>query len=243
MNILCLDIGNTSITFCEVTNNITSLKRLSKSKNAINFFKDYNTNNIKEVIISSVVPNLTNQIVKNFQLKKIPVFEISYRNCGINLLVKNPSEVGNDRICNIAAANKIYGGKSIVIDFGTATTYDITDEKGSFIGGAIAPGIDVSADNLISKASLLKETVYQFPPSIIGDDTTSNIQSGVMFSGLYAVKGMINKIKEEIKFENPNIILTGGFGELISVGLNIDHIYNEYLTLEGMIDIYKKSKK
>tara|TARA_B110000438_G_scaffold295538_1_gene338685 strand:- start:297 stop:1025 length:729 start_codon:yes stop_codon:yes gene_type:complete len=240
LNILCLDIGNTSITFSEVSNDITQLKRLSKSKDAINFFKNYNTDNIEEVVISSVVPNLSNQIIENFKLKQIRVFEISYKNCGIHLLVQNPSEVGNDRICNIAAANKLYGGKSIVIDFGTATTYDITNDKGAFIGGAIAPGIDVSADNLISKASLLKETVYQFPSSVIGDDTTSNIQSGVMFSGLYSVKGMINHIKNEVSFSNPYIILTGGFGKLISEGLDIDHIYNENLTIEGMIDIYTR---
>ena len=240
MNILCLDIGNTSITFSEVYNDITQLKRLSRSKDAINFFKNYNTDNIEEVVISSVVPNLSNQIIENFKSKQIRVFEISYKNCGICLLVQNPSEVGNDRICNIAAANKLYGGKSIVIDFGTATTYDITNEKGAFIGGAIAPGIDVSADNLISKASLLKETVYQFPSSIIGDDTTSNIQSGVMFSGLYSVKGMINHIKNEVQFSNPYIILTGGFGKLISEGLDINHIYNENLTIEGMIDIYTR---
>ena len=242
MNILCLDIGNTSIAYCEVTKHVELLSRLSKSKNPVDFFKNYNTNNINQIVISSVVPNLSDQIAKNFRLNNVNVFEVSYKNCGINLMVQNPSEVGNDRICNVAAVNKIYGGKSIVIDFGTATTYDIVDDKGSFIGGAIAPGIDVSADNLISKALLLKETVYQFPNSVIGDDTTSNIQSGVMFGGLYSVKGMINQIKKDIKFSNPHIILTGGFGKLMSKGLNLNHIYKETLTIEGMIDVYKKFK-
>lgn len=242
MNALCLDIGNTSVTYCKANNIIEPISRILKSKDAINFFNDYDTDSIEQIIISSVVPDLSNQIAEKFKLRNLNVFQVSYENCGINLMVKDPSEVGNDRICNIAATNKIYGGESIVIDFGTATTYDIINENGIFIGGAIAPGIDVSADNLISKASLLKETVYQFPNSIIGNDTESNIQSGVMFSGLYSVEGMINQIKKEIKFSEPNIILTGGFGKLISKGLNINHIYNENLTIEGMIDIYKRFK-
>ena len=181
------------------------------------------------------------QIKELFNTKNIEIFEVSYKNSGINLEVDNPSEVGADRICNVSAANKIYGSPSIIIDFGTATTYDITNDEGNFIGGAIAPGIDVSADNLISKASLLKDTVYQFPKSIIGKNTTSNIQSGVMFSGLHSVRGMIKQIKDEMKSLSPNVILTGGFGKLISEALDVEHIYNESLTIEGMLNIYNKS--
>ncbi len=242
MNTLCLDIGNTSITYCKVLDGaLQPLNRLSKFEDTVDFFNHYNINSINQIVISSVVPKLSQQIVNLFQAKDLNIFEISHKNCGINLKVESPSEVGNDRICNVAGANKIYGGESIIVDFGTATTYDIADEKGSFIGGAISPGIDVSADNLISKASLLKETIYQFPDSIIGNTTTSNIQSGVMFSGLYSVQGMINQIIKETKFSDPNIILTGGFGELISNKLDINHTYNETLTIEGMIDIYKRA--
>ena len=243
MNILCLDIGNTSISYCKASLDkpIKAINRISKYEDIVKFFNNYDISNIEQIIISSVVPNLSNQLVKQFKLKKINVFEITYENCGVDLKVNSPSEVGNDRICNVAGANKLYNGKTIVIDFGTATTYDIIDEKGSFLGGAIAPGIDVSADNLIEKASLLKDTVYKFPESIIGNNTKSNIQAGVMFSGLYAVEGIINQIIKETKFSKPNIILTGGFGKLISEKLNINHIYNENITIEGMIDIYKRA--
>jgi len=245
MNTLCLDIGNTSISYCEVNNkrNIESIKRIYRHEDVIDFFKNYDTNNINQVIISSVVPKISKILIKEFKLKEMNIFEITYQNCKINLKVENPSEVGNDRICNVAGANKLYGGECIIIDFGTATTYDITNKEGYFLGGAIAPGIDVSADNLILKASLLKETIYQFPNSIIGNNTKSNIQSGVMFSGLYSVKGMINHIIQETNFMNPNIILTGGFGKLISNKLDIKHIYNEVLTIEGMIEIYDNAIK
>ena len=232
MRVLCLDIGNTSTTYCEVIEDIKSLNRLPKSLDTIDFFVSYDVSTVDQVVISSVVPNLSEKITKTFKTKNLDVFEVSFNNCGINLMVQNPSEVGSDRICNVAAANKIYGGRCIVIDFGTATTYDVTDKDGSFIGGAIAPGIDVSADNLISKASLLKDTVYQFPSSVIGDDTTSNIQSGVMFSGLHSVVGMINQITQEMKFLNPSIILTGGFGSLISDKLDIANAKIEALENE-----------
>ena len=208
MNALCLDIGNTSIKCCKIINDkINKIDNVLKSDNLISFLKVYNLNDTNHLLISSVVPNLSKQIKELFNTKNIEIFEVSYKNSGINLEVDNPSEVGADRICNVSAANKIYGSPSIIIDFGTATTYDITNDEGNFIGGAIAPGIDVSADNLISKASLLKDTVYQFPKSIIGKNTISNIQSGVMFSGLHSVKGMIQQIKDEMGFQNPKIIL------------------------------------
>ena len=153
-----------------------------------------------------------------------------------------PGEVGNDRLCNITASNAIYGHPAIIIDFGTATTYDIINKHGDFIGGAIAPGIDISADYLINKAALLKETVYTFPDSIIGNDTESNIQSGVMYGGLFSVEGMINEIKSQTNFSDYKIIITGGFGKIISPQLSVDYIYSESLTINGMLTIYNSIK-
>ena len=242
MKILCLDIGNTSTTFCVAEKVINALNRIPRSEDVISFFNNYDSNNINQVIISSVVPELSIQLKDIFKSKNLNVFEVSHENCGVNLKVQKPSEVGNDRICNVAGANRLYGGECVIVDFGTATTYDIVNKDGGFIGGAIAPGIDVSADNLISKASLLKDTIYQFPKTVIGNNTKSNIQSGVMYSGLYSVSGMINKIKEEMNCNSLKIVLTGGFGKLISEKLQIDHEYNERLTLEGMLEIYRKLK-
>ena len=242
MSKLCIDIGNTSITYCYVADNKPSvINRFSTSNNLLDWFNKLTLNNISTAVISSVVPELSKQINELFKTRDIDVFEVSYMNSSLNLNVDTPSDVGNDRICNIAAAMDIYGAPSIVIDFGTATTYDIIDETGSFIGGAIAPGIDVSANNLISKAALLKDVAYKFPNSIIGKDTISNIQSGVMLGGLYSVEGMIRHIKEEMQSPGCNIILTGGFGSLISSALTVEHIYNEHLTIYGMLSIFKKN--
>ena len=159
----------------------------------------------------------------------------------MNFLVDAPSEIGNDRICNIAGAHKYSDSASIIIDFGTATTYDVINDGGDFIGGAIAPGIDISADYLISKTAQLKNTIYKFPDNVIGTNTTSNIQSGVMFGGLESVKGMVKLIKKEINNLSAEVIITGGFGLLISNALETKHTYSETLTIEGMLEIFFSS--
>lgn len=239
MNLLCLDIGNTSITVCKSSKtNLDKLTRIPSSNHFIDTLSNYDLELIESIIVCSVVPELTEILIKYCRLNSIDLFEINYENSNLNLLVDDPSEVGNDRICNIVAACKYSKSASIIIDFGTATTYDVINEKGDFIGGAIAPGIDISADYLIQKTAQLKNTIYKFPDNVIGTNTTTNIQAGVMMGGLESVKGMIKLIKKEISNSNPNIIITGGFGLLISNALEIEHAYKETLTIEGMLEIF-----
>ena len=114
------------------------------------------------------------------------------------------------------------------------TTYDIINEKGNFIGGAIAPGIDVSANYLIQKAALLNETTFKFPDKVIGKNTETNLQSGIMYGGLDSIEGMINRIKTETNYKKPYIILTGGFSSLISDRMQTPHKLDETLTLYGL---------
>tara|TARA_Y100001970_G_scaffold291257_1_gene427730 strand:- start:684 stop:1415 length:732 start_codon:yes stop_codon:yes gene_type:complete len=238
MKFLLLDIGNTSIAYSITSNNqISNINRIKNKENIEKFLKSIDLNGIDKAIICSVVPNISNNIILILKSKGIDSFQINHLNSGIKLLVNNPSEVGSDRICNVVGANKIKS-PAMIIDFGTATTYDITNDEGDFIGGAISPGIDISADYLVNQAALLKDTVYNFPDLIIGKTTESNIQSGVMYGGLFSVMGMINAIKEELKNPNLDIIITGGFGKLISNKLKIKHEYIESLTMDGMLKIY-----
>ena len=109
-----------------------------------------------------------------------------------------------------------------------------------FIGGAIAPGIDISANHLIQKTALLKSTAFEFPQSAIGRNTKTNLQSGIMFGGIDAINGMLNRIENEMNWERFNIILTGGFSSLISTQLNRSHDLVPYLTLDGMRIIAKE---
>ena len=171
----------------------------------------------------------------------IDAFIVNHENSGIKLNVEVPKEVGADRICNAAAAKKITGCPAIVGDIGSATNYDVVDKKGSFIGGAIAPGIDVAAQNLIQRAALLKETAFIVPKTAVGKSTESNLQSGIMLGAIDVIDGMFNRIQTEMGWKNPCNIITGGFGQLISPHLKIVHELIPTLTLDGIRIIYEKS--
>jgi type III pantothenate kinase len=234
--ILCIDIGNTNIVTAIWNgekyineHRIQSNKGIKKPLSHIDF------NSIFKIIISSVVPKLTDEYIDKLKdLTNIIPFLVTSQNCNLKLDVDLPQEVGADRICNSFAAKNIFGSPSLVIDFGSATTYDIIDENGAFIGGAIAPGIDISANHLIEKTALLRSAAFQFPKKAIGKNTKTNLQSGIMFGGLDSVNGMINRIQSEMKWEQMTIILTGGFSALISKKIDRMHHLTPNLTLDGM---------
>ena len=240
--ILLIDIGNTN-TVCALYDNNTYIKskRIEQIENTHTTFEIFLNYDIKFISICSVVPNSTNIYINKIKkIFKIDPFIVSHKNSNITLKVDEPNEVGADRICNIKAAIKKIEGACIVIDFGTATTYDIINKRKEFIGGAIAPGIDVSANYLIKKAALLKETILEFPKEIIGKNTKTNIQSGVMYGAIYSIEGMIKHIISELE-ENTTIILTGGFSSLISPKLSIKHILDSTLTLDGIRIIHEEN--
>ena len=140
----------------------------------------------------------------------------------------------------MAATQNEYSIPAIIIDFGTATTYDVINNKNQFIGGAIAAGVETSANYLLSKAALLSDTDLLFPDNAIGVDTTTNIQSGIMFGAVDQVEGMIKRISLETNTEY-FIILTGGFANLISPQLSFSHSVDQNLTLKGMIYIHESN--
>tara|TARA_X000001036_G_scaffold178733_2_gene169243 strand:- start:8744 stop:9466 length:723 start_codon:yes stop_codon:yes gene_type:complete len=233
--ILCIDIGNTSIAYSKWDGKkFSNINRVATAKNKL---KISDMDLLTAIAISSVVPDLTNYYSDYFNAIGIKPFIVNHNNCKINLTVDQPSEVGPDRICNAVGAQKKYGTPCVIIDFGSATTYDIIDEKGDFIGGAIAPGIDVSANYLIKKAALLNETIFQFPENVIGKNTNTNLQSGIMYGGLDSVSGMIKRIMMEMNNTKIQVVLTGGFSLLISEHLDIDHILDETITLYGLQSI------
>ena len=232
---LAIDIGNTSIT-CGIFKKTNIIKALH-FKTINELILKTNISQFRKIIISSVVPKLT----KNIHEKLNKIFNrdlvfINHKNCSLKLNVHNPQSVGNDRLCNIFATVSLYQTPSIIIDFGTATTYDVINENNEFIGGAIGAGIETSANYLINKAALLSKTDLQFPNHIIGIDTKENIQSGIMFGAIDQVEGMIKRIKNEKK-DDYQIIITGGLSKLLSPHLSIKHILDMDLTLKGIIYI------
>tara|TARA_Y100000996_G_C22497093_1_gene632797 strand:+ start:157 stop:885 length:729 start_codon:yes stop_codon:yes gene_type:complete len=237
---IALDIGNTSVTVGLFNKDkLLNKKYFNSTSDLIDFLDNIQISNIEISIISSVVPQLTDEYINIFTNEyNIPSIVIDHKMSGLDLCVPNPETIGSDRLCNIYALKKEYTSPSIIIDFGTATTYDVINEHQQFIGGAIAPGIETSAKYLIKKAALLSKTDLLFPNKVIGKNTKTNIQSGIMFGAVDQVEGMIKRIN----IESPAdyfIILTGGFANLISEKLSFKHTLDQNLTLKGIKYIYE----
>ena len=239
---LAIDIGNTSVTVGLFKGN-----KLFKNShfNSIEKFEAFLDNikqyDIKCAIISSVVPKLTKDYSNLLKVRyNLSIINLDYKLSQLDLQVPHPETIGVDRLCNMVATQNEYSVPAIIIDFGTATTYDVINNKNQFIGGAIAAGVETSANYLLSKAALLCDTDLLFPDNVIGVDTTTNIQSGIMFGAVDQVEGMIKRITLETNTEY-FIILTGGFANLLSPQLSFSHSVDQDLTLKGMIYIYESN--
>ena len=172
--------------------------------------------NIKSVGVSSVVPDLTEtceRMAKKYYGVKALVVSAEL-DLGIKILYEDPSEVGADRLCNAVAAFERYGGPLIIIDFGTATTYDVVSEKGDYLGGVIAPGIETSAADLHRRAAKLPKVELKFPKKIIGTDTVTSMQSGILCGAVDAMEGMVNRIKRSMG-KKTEVVATGGYSKMI----------------------------
>jgi len=205
---------------------------------------------IKDVIIGSVVPPLTliyEEMSEKF-LKVDPVVVSSNLPLGIKILYDDPKTVGADRLANAVAAYEIYGGPAIVVDFGTATTFDVISESGEYLGGAIAPGIETSSLNLFRKASQLFKVSLERPKKAIGKNTEESLRSGIIFGAVGQIEEIIKRIKKELS-ENlqsqkkPKVIATGGLANLIAKESKMIEEVNPTLTLEGLRRIYFRVKK
>lgn len=210
--------------------------------------KHLETMEIEGVIISSVVPSimytLEHMIRKYFE--KEPMIVGNTLNTGINIMIDNPKEVGADRIVNaVAAHDKFHNTPLIIIDFGTATTFCALTEEGDYLGGVICPGLKISANALFEKAAKLPKVELIRPESIIGKNTVSSMQSGIVFGYIGQVEYIVEKIKKEMLqagTRNPYVVATGGLAKLIAKdSTSVDRI-EPFLTLDGLRIIYEKNR-
>lgn len=164
---------------------------------------------------------------------------------GVPLLVDNPKEIGADRIVNTLAAHTLYGGTAIVVDFGTSTNLDVVSPKGEFLGGALAPGIEISVDALAQRAAQLRKVELVKPKSVIGKNTVEALQSGTIYGFAGQVDGLVTRISEELEAqfnERPTVIATGGLAPLIfGVADTLDE-HEPDLTLIGLRLIHERNK-
>lgn len=195
------------------------------------------------IIMSSVVPPvvfaLERMCQKYFNIK--PLIVGPGVKTGLNIKYDNPREVGADRIVNAVAAIHEYGGPLIIVDFGTATTYCYVNEANQYMGGAIAPGIHISTDALFSKASKLPRIEIARPDHIIGKNTISAMQAGIVYGHVGQAEGIITRMKAQSR-EKPMVIATGGMASLIAGETNIIDKVDPFLTMKGLYLIYKRNQ-
>ena len=248
--ILLVDIGNSNIVLGLANEQDNTIHKLLRLKTLVDkTFDEYYllfTNLLKDeqfegVAISSVVPIVTSALKKMFEsyYKITPVILGPGTKSGIMLKADDPRSVGADLICDVAGA-LIHSNKVLVVDLGTATKY-IYAKDNAFLGVSIAPGVAISMKALVSSAALLPSFELQVPKKILGNNTIACMQSGVIYGAAAQLDGMIERIKEEIKEDDIDIIVTGGLAKIIVPLSKHKLIYNENLVLEGLLQIYKRN--
>ncbi|MFC6645732.1 type III pantothenate kinase [Granulicella cerasi] len=200
-------------------------------------------NIVTGVAVSSVVPPLDAGLRKLCEsyFKVKPLFIEPGVKTGLPVLTDNPSEVGADRVVNCVAAFDQLGGPTIVVDMGTATTFDVVSRKGEFLGGAIAPGLGISADALFSRAARLTRVEIKKPAKIIGTSTTDNIQIGLYYGYIGLIDGILERMIAELGPET-KVIGTGGLAKLISTDCKHLHRVDDMLTLNGLRLIWERNQ-
>ena len=196
------------------------------------------------IIMSSVVPtiNFTIEHMCSNYFNQTPMQVVPGIKTGINLKYENPRELGSDRIVNAVAAYELYGGPCIFIDFGTATTFGVVSERGEFLGGAICPGIKLASEALTERTSRLPKIELVKPESVIGRNTVSNMQSGLVYGFIGQVTYLIDCMKRELGAPDAKVIATGGMSRLIASGTDAIDEIDGLLTLKGLRIIYERNQ-
>ncbi len=256
--LLAIDISNTNIKFGLYNSETLSehwVVSTARQRTADEYamvlhdllrYADHQFTDIDDIILSSVVPPLTpvfQELALCYCNKDAIVLDYSM-DMGLKFLVDNPWEIGTDRIASAMAAYHFYGGPAIIIAFSTATTFDVISSEGDFLGGAIAPGLVISAEALSSAASLLYRVDLTPPRRALGKNTVENMQSGIIFGHVGLVQGLIERLRKEIPGMNEHtevkIIAHGGLASLMAPIIpEIQHI-NQYLPLEGLRIAYTR---
>jgi len=254
--LLVVDIGNTSICFGVYTgkkligswriSTITGKTSDEYGTEIMSFLDSgkIDRGKISGVAISCVVPSLLSvfeEVSETYFLVK-PLVVNRASESGMTILYDNPKEVGTDRISTSIAAFELYGGPVIVVDFGTATTFDVINEKGEYMGGVIAPGVGISSQALFERAAQLPHVELSKPESIIGKNTRKSMQAGIVYGAIGQVKEVLSRIRREIG-GNPKIVATGGYAGLIAPEVGMIDTINRDLVLEGLRIIWERNPR
>lgn len=255
--LITIDVGNTNITVGvfeedEIKATFRMTTKMPRTSDEYGMLllnlleqNEISPKDIDDAIVVSVVPNvmhaLERAIVKYLHIA--PIFVEPGIKTGIRIAIDNPKQVGADRIVDAAAAYGLYGGPVLVLDFGTATTYDLIDSGGTFLTGITAPGIQTAAKALWEDAAKLPEIEIRKPDTIMAKDTITSMQAGLVYGQIGQTEYIIRKVKEESGLANIKVVATGGLGKIIAGETDTIDIFDPTLTLKGMLLIYKKQNR
>ena len=254
--ILTIDVSNTNINcgvFAEsgliTTFHLNSKQAYTSDEYGMMLVNLLQTNNIEKTaitgtVVASVVPGIIGNIASALTryIGTSPLIMGPGTKTGIKITADNPREIGANRIATVVAGYELYGGPVLVIDFGTATTYDLVTADGCFGVGVTAPGLGISAEAMWEKTARLPEVEIKKPKSILAKETVSSIQAGLVYGQIGQTEYIINQIKKESGYTELKVVATGGLGRIIADETDTIQIFNSHLTLEGLKIIYHKNK-
>lgn len=254
--ILTLDVGNTNITFGvydkeELVTTFRITTKIARTSDEYGILirdllrmNDVNRADIEGSIVASVVPNIMHSLtgVMVRYIGSNPLIVGPGTKTGIQIKTKNPREIGADRVVDAVAAYEKYGGPVLVLDFGTATTYDYVSADGSLMAGVTAPGIRISAAALSENAAKLPKIEIKKPESILAGDTVTSMQAGIMYGQIGQTEYIIRQMKKETGCHDMKVVATGGLGRAISQETDMIDIYDKTLTLDGLRIIFEKNR-
>ncbi len=255
--ILVVDVGNTNITFgvyqekeLLATFHITTKTPRTSDEYGMMILallerKKVDVTDLEGSIIASVVPDVMHSLVGGIvrYTNTNPLIVGPGVKTGIKVVTENPRGIGADRIVDAVAAYEKYGGPVLVIDFGTATTYDYVTQKGEFAAGITAPGIRISLEALWKSAAKLPNVEIKKPKSILAQETISSMQAGLLYGQIGQTEYIVKKVKEETGIADLKVVATGGLGRTIADETDSIAIYDSALTLEGLRIVYEKNRK
>src|SRR5271163_4908138 len=196
------------------------------------------------ISLCSTVPSVRREVCRRY-FPQLPAVVVQPGvKTGVPIRMDNPKEVGSDRIMNSLAAVHLYGGPAIVVDFGTSTNFDAVSARGEFVGGALAPGIEISVDALSRRAAQLLKVELTRPPHVIGKNTVEALQSGIIYGFAAQVEGIVRRMARELSPADPDavtIIATGGLASLVIDEVSVIHAYEPWLTLIGLRLVYERN--
>ena len=254
--LLAIDVGNTNMTFglfrdAELVSTFRIMTAAMRTSDEYGLVitdlitkQGIDPSEIEAAVIATVVPNTTHSLtnaVKRY-MHCDPLLVGADVETGIQIDTPNPKEVGADRIVDAVAAYEKYGGPVLVIDFGTATTYDLVTVDGRFTVGITAPGIRISAKALWEDTAKLPEIEIKKPKSILAQDTITSMQAGLIYGQIGQTEYIINQVRKECGYKNMKVVATGGLGSLIADETESIEVYDRQLTLEGLKMIYDRNR-